>query len=308
METILTTTAGSYRWHENWVAIPPSEGENGRTHAVAESKSGNLILFHQANPAVLTYSAEGVLLSRWGNYQGAHGLTLVEERGVEYLWLTDQDSGAVHKTTLGGAVVLSLAQPDHPAYRDGGHYSPTWVAVNEVRHGGNGDIWVADGYGSGLVHRHNAQGAYLMSLDGTEGAGRFHCPHAVGFDFRRRNAPLLIADRGNKRFQIYDAEGCYQSTFGSDFLSSPCGFAIQGDRLVVPELKGRLAILDAENRLIAHLGDHEAICTAAGWPNTTPLEPGKCSSPHGAGVDADGNIFVAEWRVGGRVIKLEKLG
>ena len=34
------------------------------------------------------------------------------------------------------------------------------------------------------------------------------------------------------------------------------------------------------------------------------LIAGKFNSPHGLAVDADGNIFVAEWLVGGRINKL----
>ena len=36
-------------------------------------------------------------------------------------------------------------------------------------------------------------------------------------------------------------------------------------------------------------------------------QPGKFVHPHDACFDADGNIFVAEWVVGGRVTKLRKL-
>jgi len=36
------------------------------------------------------------------------------------------------------------------------------------------------------------------------------------------------------------------------------------------------------------------------------LETGKFNSPHGLAVDAQGNLFVAEWLIGGRFIRLEK--
>ena len=37
---------------------------------------------------------------------------------------------------------------------------------------------------------------------------------------------------------------------------------------------------------------------------TALLEPGKFNSPHGMAVDARGNLYVAEWQIGGRSIKL----
>jgi len=306
METILRTKAGDYRWHENWIVIPEEGKENGRTHGATVTRDGRVIVFHQASPGVLIYSPDGELLDRWGDYPGAHGLTLVEEDGEEFLWLADEQTKRVEKTTLAGEVVQSISQPPHSTYAERA-YVPTWVAVNELRHGGNGDIWVADGYGASLVHRYDAAGQYLGTLDGTEGAGRFSCPHGIAFDFRKNPAQLYVADRGNKRVQVYNADGCFLRTFGADFMTSPDGFAPLGDRLIVPELFGRVTILDANDRLIDSIGRNETICSAEGWPNTTPLEPGKFSSPHGACSDAAGNLYVVEWRIGGRVTKLEKL-
>jgi len=53
-----------------------------------------------------------------------------------------------------------------------------------------------------------------------------------------------------------------------------------------------------------------------GWPNnrnasgelvpTSLIQPGKFNSPHGMAVDSQGNLYVAEWLIGGRFIKLEK--
>lgn len=302
---LLNTPAGAYRWHEDWVTVPDSTAnpENGRTHGVAVVRGGQVYVFHQAVPAVLVYSADGRLQTSWGNYPGAHGLTLVEEQGQEYFWLTDEKRAVVEKTTTDGKVISQLAPPPYAASEP---YIPTWVAVNEVRHGGNGDVWVADGYGSDRVSRYDAEGNYLSTLDGTEGAGRFVCPHGIWFDSRKKPMDLYIADRGNHRVQVYDADGNYLRTFGEDFLTSPDGFAPDGDRLIVPELNGRVTILGADDRLVCHLGSNEPVVSDPGWPDQTPLVAGLFNSPHAATADA-GNIYVVEWRVGGRVLKLERV-
>ena len=43
-----------------------------------------------------------------------------------------------------------------------------------------------------------------------------------------------------------------------------------------------------------------------GWSNVSKeyLELGKFNSPHAIAVDCNGNIYVAEWVVGGRITKL----
>jgi len=306
---LIETPLGTYRWIENWITIPdsPLGLENGRTHGIAVTRGGNVVIFHQANPAVLIYSPEGKLLDSWGNYPGAHGLTLVEEDGVEYLWLADQTLATVVKTTLSGEVLQILPAPVDSSYGES-KYIPTWLAVNERRFGGNGDLWLADGYGAHLVHRYDASGQQLQTLDGTEGAGRFKCPHGLALDSRKGEPEIYVADRGNKRFQVYGVDGVFRREFGAAFLTSPDGSSLWGDYLIVPELVARLSVLDANDQQVACFGANDEINQQPGWPNNRALvEEGKFNSPHGAAADAQGNLYIAEWIIGGRVTKLEKV-
>jgi hypothetical protein len=299
---------GAYRWIENWIKIPdsPLGKTNGRTHGIVVTRAGNIILFHQAVPAILTYSPEGKLLDAWGDFPGAHGLTLVEEDGVEYLWLADEATKQVAKATLDGKIVQTLPQPPHPAYAET-PYIPTWVAVNERRFGGNGDLWVADGYGASLVHRFDATGKYLGTLDGTEGAGRFAQPHGLALDTRRGEPEFYITDRANRRFQVYGTDGKFRRAFADGLVFPDISFPL-GDLLVVPELTARLTVLDKDDRPIAHFGVNDEVKDKAGWPNNREwVTPGKFNSPHSGAADAAGNLYVVEWITGGRVIKLEKI-
>ena len=298
-----------YDWIENWATIPETESGriDGRTHGAAVSESGQVIVFNQATPAVLFYDQNGQLQAGWGNrFPGAHGLTLVKEDGTEYLWLADSTTAEVVKTTLDGRTVMTLEQPNLPIYQNN-PYKPTWVAVDEARFGGSGDIWVTDGYGQNYIHRYNRYGIYLGSIDGSEGeAGAFKCPHGIWIDRRNGVAKLYVADRGNHRIQVFDMAGQFKRVFGSEVLTSPCCFTVSGDYLVVPELKARLAIFDRNDQLVGYLGENEEVCDIKGWPNHPAelIEPGKFNSPHGITADEAGNLYVVEWIVGGRITKL----
>jgi hypothetical protein len=301
-----------YEWIEDWAKIPDTRSgrENGRTHGIVILNNGNIIVFNQADPAILIFTPEGKLIFYWGDrFGGAHGLTLTEENGEEYLWLTDQYSGEVIKTTVDGKTKLSIQKPRISIY-DKEEYSPTWVAVFEERFGGNGDIWVTDGYGSNLIHRYSKEGIYLKTISGEEGdAGLFKCPHSLFIDTRKSEPELYIADRGNKRFQVYDLEGNYKRNFGNDFLNSPCGGVVKNNLLYVPELFARLAILDENDKLITYLGSNDQAVKTAGWPNHSKelIKEGKFNSPHYMAVDKEDNLFIVEWVIGGRIIKMKKV-
>jgi hypothetical protein len=300
-----------YEWIDEWATIPDTESgrENGRTHGIEVTRDGRVVVFNQSNPAILFFDEDGTLVDSWGSrFGGAHGLTLVEENSEEYLWLTDQDSAEVAKMTLDGETVATLDAPHHDAYEDG-DYVPTWVAVNGEHHSGDGDIWIADGYGESLVHRYDADGVYRETIDGAEGAGRFDCPHAVSIEYRADIPELYIADRGNERVQVYSVDGAFKRSFGADVLTSPCAFDTHDGELVVPELSARVTLVDADDEVITHLGANEAVVDHDDWPNVPDdhLEPGRFNSPHDAAFDADGNLYVAEWIVGGRITKLARV-
>ena len=319
-------------------------------NAIVATGGGELIGFHAGQ--LVAFDRDGHLLrtAETGLTEG-HGITLVKEGDDEYLWVSDpgfvftcgadQDDpdwaplfgGGVHrhsgeprvvKMTLDGQVRFELPiPPAHPSVPAGpmGRYCPCGAVVDEQRFGGSGDIWVADGYGSSVLHRFDKQGSHVSTLTGDDAGGRLLCPHAGFIDRRHGKAPeLYIADRLNTRIVVYDLEGRYVRSFGEGFLSSPSDFALLGDLLVVAELYGRLAVVDPDDNFAGYLGAEANGQAAQGWPQkpgwpndlgadgraTTPHLPHseRFNSPHSVATDADGNLYVSEWLIGGRYSKL----
>jgi hypothetical protein len=313
---------------------------------LAATRTGGVIGFHAGQ--LVTFDEQGLVRQVVATeLVEGHGLMLVVEGQDEMLWVCDpgfafvctgddgdeglaalfgkgvrQVTGAprVVKMRLDGEVVVELPRPP-----GGPSYAPTAVAVDEERFGGDGDVWVADGYGSGLVHRFDSSGRYVSVLSGEEGAGRFDCPHALLVDRRRAAIPeLYVTDRGNRRVQVYDLEGRYLRSFGEGVLNSPSALARWGELLVVAELFGRLAVFDAAGRFVGYLGagpDAEVDLDRGwparpGWPNDLSAEGratppaagvGGFTSPHSLAVDAGGNLYVSEWLLGGRYHKVTGL-
>jgi hypothetical protein len=201
------------------------------------------------------------------------------------------------KFDLDGGEIMRVARPIHRAY-ESGPYSPTSVAVAEVRCGGRGGCWVADCYGQHLVHRYRADGTCVQTLNGEEGAGRFNCPHAVFIDCRHAQPEVWVADRGDASIQVYSLDWSYLRTVGEGFLDNPSSFASYGERLIVAELHARLVVLGADDELIGYSGENQEVCTLPGWPNAVDeqgrpvrmphLHSGRFNSLHGLVVDARG--------------------
>ncbi len=323
----------TYDWVEPWAEMPATDSvaRGWAHHDLIWRDPDEIIGFHPGESVFMAFGTDGELRRTWpAPLAEGHAFVLVVDGEASSLWVADngrkrdpdhdyeyewgQSGPRVVKLSLDGEVLAELEPPSLPVYSDG-MYSPTMVAVDEPAAGGGGDVWVADGYGGSVVHRYDHAGAYRGTLDGSEGdAGAFNGPHGVFIDRRRSEPELLIADRSNHRIQVYDLDGGYKRTWGGDFLLSPSNFAVFGDELIIGDLRARITIVDADDRLVAHLGANESVADLPGFPNmlddadlpvrTDRLVAGKFNSPHGLTVDPDGNIYVSEWLIGGRTIKL----
>jgi hypothetical protein len=252
----------------------------------------------------------------------AHGLSFRKEGSTEYLYLTANAAGAkmqpppelqaiVVKATLKGEIVWKIAgPPDVDEYKpaaDGAKkpYNPTNVAVAP-----NGDVYVADGYGSSYINQYSAKGDYIRTFGG-KGAepGKLNQPHGIWMDLRTGKPILMVADRQNNRLQRFALDGKAIDTIGG--VTLPCHFDEHMGDVVIPDLQGKVTLIDRNNAVIEHLGDFGAKSmselSALRTQTRDHFTPGRFVCPHSACFDHNGNIFVVEWVEVGRVTKLTRV-
>lgn len=292
-----------YKVNKEWGIQDSSKIPVKDCHEMVMDKQGRLLLLtnHTQNNVII-YDRSGKVLKTWGNnFPGAHGLTLVNEGGEEFLWITDQDLHKVFKTTLDGKVLMELGYPKEAGvYEKAEQYLPTETAI-----GPNGDLYVADGYGLNYIIRYNAKGEYLEHFGGKgESDDQFDCCHGVTLDTRGGKLELLITSRTKQQFKRFTLDGKHLET-----IDLPgcwiCRPVIKRDNLyfavIVTETwwgyDGMLAILDKSNKVVSYPGGH------APYDDSGSLQKGTSDlktflNPHDVCVDNDDNLYVPQWYSG----------
>jgi hypothetical protein len=176
----------------------------------------------------------------------------------------------------------------------------------------DGGFFLADGYGSYYIHRYDKHGEWVSSFGGPgEGNGTFNTPHGLWIDRRPGREPaVVVTDRAHHTLQYFTLEGKYLETITGFGL--PANADTWKDLMVVPELLGRVSLLDAKNNVAAHLGDDAQRIRGdskfAIRGDESQWNAGRFVHPHDACFDPEGNIYVAEWVQTGRITKLKRLG
>jgi hypothetical protein len=279
----------------------------GPTHgAVAIDKAGNI--YTSADKGVVVFSPDGqVLRSFLGDkYSQLHDMKLRAEDGGEFIYGARNNVGeGIKFNAETGEIVLKLPFPKEcglelPTFK------PTAIAVAP-----NGDIFLADGYASDYIFKFDKTGKYLMHF-GKKGNDlrEFNTAHGMTLDTRYDPPRLLICDRNHEpkgRLLHYDLDGNFIAEVVMG-LGMPTSASVQGDYVSVPDLHGRVVVLDKSNTIIAVLGHNSDPATRMNFkvPQEKWVE-GIFTAAHGSCWDESGNLYVQDWNVAGRLTKLARV-
>jgi len=193
-------------------------------------------LYGNATTQLLEFDSTGKFVRELGH--GVYGLGYAHSvRFDKYdnLWVVDKGTHAAMRFNPAGLVTLNLGRrpegPDEPDYYKGNglgrggaatsifpappHVDGNFRAPTDVAWDSDDNIYISDGYINSRVAKFDKHGNWVKSwgergVGGThanENPGSFNTPHNIGID-RQNN--VYVADRGNRRIQVFDSDGKFQ--------------------------------------------------------------------------------------------------
>lgn len=308
---------GSYRYRvlPEW-GIPAGNSHPVKDcHEMVIDKQGIFyLLTNDTRNNIIVYNKDGRIINTWGNeYPGAHGLTISEENGEEFLFITDTERHQLIKTTLEGEEIMVLDYPSEISeYQSPAEYKPTETAIAP-----NGDIYVTDGYGLQYIIHYDANGKYIRHWGG-KGAGTdsFDCAHGIAIDTRdKENISLLITSRNHNAIKKFSLEGKYLGVIvlPGSFVCRP---VVHKQNIYAAVFRsehnqnpgsGYVQILNSEDKVVSTPGG-----TAPVYFDGELMPQRKDQNvfihPHDVCVDEDENLYVPQWNsLGTYPIKLERI-
>ena len=204
--------SGEYTYQvsgEDWGTLPDGWTYKEAT-AVAVDARDNVYVFNRGNHPVIVFDRDGKFLRSWGEgiFTNPHGVAVGPDDTV---FCVDASDHTVRKYTTEGKLLMTIGTEGKGAPpMSGDPFSlPTHVAVDPR----NGDLYVADGYSNARVHKYTPDGRLLFSW-GESGTnpGQFNVVHNIATDL---DGWLYVADRENRRIQVFDPNGKYETQWGT---------------------------------------------------------------------------------------------
>jgi hypothetical protein len=226
----------------------PPELYLGEVSGVALNSKGHIFVLHRGNTTGPAYGAAAAQLLEFdadGNYLREIGHNLyawsfahtVKVDHEDNVWVTDKGSDMVIKFTPEGRVDMVFGRKQEASDEDTAplkHPNPPLPArdgffrqVTDVAWDTAGNAYISDGYINSRVAKVDKDGNWLKSWGerGT-GPGQFHTPHSIAVD---AGGSVYVADRSNRRIQVFDGEGTFLRQFTIDAPVPPDAKPAIGD-------------------------------------------------------------------------------
>ena len=284
-----------YKMQENWAQLPSDRKFGSAIKVQVDHSDGKSIwVFDRCGSTecansmiapIQKFDSSGKFQKTFGADMFAvpHGFYVDADGNV---WAGDQiaqnGKGAdLIKFNPDGRVLMTLGKPGMP-----GNGSDYLSAVSAVVVAPNGDIYVADGHGSGTndrIVKFSKDGKFITQW-GKHGKapGEFDTPHGIALD----SAGLVyVADRANNRIQIFAPDGKFVAEWKQ--FGRPSDIAI--------DKKDMIYVADSQSDASNNPGFQRGVRIGSAKDGKVmafiPEPSAETGAPEGVGVDDAGNVY-----------------
>jgi len=246
---------------------------------------------------LVVIDSQGNITEQWTQWDSllkrAHAVYINPYDPQKYVWVVDDYSHALFKFSNDGKkLVQTIGTPGQSGADDKHFNRPTFLTWLP-----DGTMFVADGYNGSRVAKFDKNGKFLLAW-GQKGnppadkrPGYFNVVHGIAADPVTHR--VYVSDRGNRRMQVFDENGKFIDQWPFNTPSSVNFVYISADRYlwVFDDPTSKIVKYDLDGHLLYAWGSLGAF-------------PGGLFNIHGASVDQQGNLYVAEV-ANGRVQKFQ---
>jgi streptogramin lyase len=177
-------------------------------HAVRVDKQDNIWIVDKGSNVILKMNAQGRVVWVFGRKGESSHLDVPPDYASQLAGLLQRAGVAV--------TIPPNNNPRNPVpvHRDNAFNQPTDVAWDS-----QGNAYFSDGYINSRVGKANGKGEWVASWGSLgKGPGQFDTPHGIAVSPKDE---IYVADRGNRRIQVFDPSGKYIREFTIDVPVDP---------------------------------------------------------------------------------------
>ena len=228
----------------------------GEVSGVAVNSKGHVFVLSRGNttgPAygaaaaqLLEFDADGKFLREIGHnlyaWSYAHSVKVDREDNI---WVADKGSDMIIKFNPEGRVAMVFGRKQEASDEKTGplqHPNPPlspvdglFRQVTDMAWDKAGNTYISDGYINSRIGKVDKDGNWIKSWgEPGDQPGQFNVPHSIAVDAEGR---VYVADRGNRRIQVFDTEGKSIRQITIDVPFDPNARPAIGNRPILP-IKG----------------------------------------------------------------------
>jgi|SRR5208283_4780375 len=190
---------------------------NSKNHVFVLSRGNSTGPAYGASAAqLLEFGTDGTFVREIGHnlyaWSYAHSVKIDKDDNI---WVADKGSDMVIKFTPAGRVAMVFGRKQEASDESTGplkHPKPPlppvdgmFRQVTDIAWDSAGNTYISDGYINSRIAKVDKNGSWLRSW-GEPGSdpGQFMTPHSIAID---ANDHIYVADRGNRRIQVFDVQG-----------------------------------------------------------------------------------------------------